>query len=107
MNAMGLYDTIDNLGVEGSGIVRRVGSNVTDIKVGDKVMVMARGLLQTRKTVRAKICQRIPAKLSLEEGASILVICATVIYSLIHLASLRAGQVISRIPREPNVRLRC
>jgi NADPH:quinone reductase-like Zn-dependent oxidoreductase len=107
MNAMGLFDTIDKLGVEGSGIVRRVGSNVTNLQVGDEVMVVARGLFQTRKTVRAKLCLRIPANISLEEGASMLIICGTVIYSLLHLASLRAGQVISRLLLEPNLKLHC
>ena len=36
MVAQGLLGSEEELGLEGSGVVRRVGSNVVDVKVDDK-----------------------------------------------------------------------
>lgn len=94
MIAMGFLGDTSELGFEGSGIVRRVGSSVEHIRVGDKVVVIYPGLLGTKKVVPAVSCQPVPEKMSLEDAAAISCIYATAIYCLITMGNLRKDQSV-------------
>lgn len=94
MIVMGFLGDTSELGFEGSGIVRRVGSSVEHIKVGDRVTAIAAGLFGTRKVVPAASCQAIHGQMSLEDAAATSCIFATAIYCLITVGNLRKGQSV-------------
>ena len=80
------------VGVEASGIVRRVGSGVRGCRPGDAVVVTQGGCIGNRVVVdRHRVFQK-PDRLSVEEAASALSVYVTAYYSLVHLARLRKGQ---------------
>lgn len=93
MVAMGLVGDKTQLGVEGSGIIRRVGGNVTSISPGDRVIAVNAGLLRTSIVTTPNKCWVLPDSLSLEEAAAVPVVYATAMYSLMDLGGLRKGQV--------------
>ena len=94
MVALGVIGDKSEFGVEGSGIVRRVGSSVTNVGVGDSVMVVGDGLLCTRKIVAAERCSSLPKGISLEDAATVASVYGTVILSLIHIGRLQKGQSV-------------
>jgi NADPH:quinone reductase-like Zn-dependent oxidoreductase len=81
------------LGCECCGVVTRVGPEVKDLKVGDRVISIAPGSFATTLTASEKLCAKMPDQLSFLEGATIPCVYGTVIYSLIDLARLERGQV--------------
>lgn len=93
MLSLGLVGNKEELGLEGSGFVRRIGSNVKSLSIGDRVATLHAGLLQSRVIVPQERCFKVPNYLSLEEVATMPTVYATAIYSLIELASVREGQV--------------
>jgi NADPH:quinone reductase-like Zn-dependent oxidoreductase len=90
---MGLVGDKTELGLEGSGTIRRVGCNVTDLKPGDRVVAISPGILQSRIITQPDSCSKIPDGLSLEDAATMTTVYLTAIYSLIELGSLKKGQV--------------
>ncbi len=80
------------VGMEGSGIVRRVGSAVRHSRVGDEVAFIQGGCIANRVVVNERHVFAKPARLSMEEAASVLSVYVTAYYSLTHLARLRKGQ---------------
>ena len=80
------------VGMEGSGIVRRVGSAVRHCRVGDEVAFIQSGCIANRVVVNEHLVFVKPDCLSMEEAASSLSVYVTAYYSLIHLARLRKGQ---------------
>lgn len=84
------------LGLEGAGIVRRVGDSDDDqqYKVGDRVAVMKNGTFANRIQVPVQRVHRIPDSLSFEDAATIPVVYLTSIYSLFNLGGLRKGQSV-------------
>lgn len=98
MVAMGIVvDTKDSLGLEASGVVTRTGKEVNNIKVGDRVAMLASGLLSTHKVVCARQVMPIPQHLSFEEAATIPVVYATATYAIMHLGQLTKDQVNSQL----------
>lgn len=93
MIGMGLFGHTEDMGIEGSGIVRRVGSEVTHIQVDDTVVFMGAGFFQTRIIIPATHCIKSPLNITLEKAATLPVVFSTAVYSLMYLASLRTGQV--------------
>lgn len=94
MVAMGIVvDTKDSLGLEASGVVTRTGKEVNNVKVGDRVAMLASGLLSTNKVVCARQVMPIPQHLSFEEAATIPVVYATATYAIMHLGQLTKDQV--------------
>ncbi|KAI1820376.1 hypothetical protein F4861DRAFT_533744 [Xylaria intraflava] len=73
----------ESLSHEGSGIVRRVGSGVTNVKVGDK-RYKAIHLHQMRDS----------DGLSFQEMAGMPLVFATAVYGLLHLGRLRKGEKV-------------
>ena len=80
------------VGMEASGIVRRVGNAVRACRVGDAVAFTQGGCITNRAVVNEHLVFAKPASLSMEEAASVLSVYVTAYYSLIHLARLRKGQ---------------
>ncbi len=80
------------VGMEGSGIVRRVGSGVRHCRVGDEVAFIQSGCIANRVVVNEHLVFVKPDCLSMEEAASSLSVYVTAYYSLIYLARLRKGQ---------------
>ena len=80
------------VGIEASGVVRRVGSEVGHCRVGDEVAFIAGGCIANRVTVNKSLVFAKPDGLSMEEAASVLSVYVTAYYSLIHTARLMAGQ---------------
>jgi NADPH:quinone reductase and related Zn-dependent oxidoreductases len=91
--ALGLVGDKQEIGLEGSGIIRRVGSNVKGFSPGDRVVAFHPGLLQTRIVTTPDRCMKASDALSLEEAVTMPSAYATAMYSLIELGSLKKGQV--------------
>lgn len=104
--AMGIVDgnegDASGLGVECSGVVTRLGPDVVDLHVGDRVAVLATSSYSTVLKTPADMCVRIPDGLGFEEAATMPSVFGTVIYGLLHLANLEAGQV-SALPFFPTI----
>jgi NADPH:quinone reductase-like Zn-dependent oxidoreductase/acyl carrier protein len=84
------------LGTEGAGIVTKVGTNVSDFKVGDRVATIGAdtSLFATKLQRPARLCARLPSNLSSEDAAGILVPYLTVLWSFIEKAHLQKGQTV-------------
>ncbi|KAF3389382.1 Compactin diketide synthase mokB [Penicillium rolfsii] len=94
MITMGFLGSTEQLGFEGSGVVRRVGSSVEHLKVGDKVSCIYDGLFATRVICPAIICEPIPEGITLEDAAAFTVVFATAIYCLLTVGNLQKGQSV-------------
>jgi NADPH:quinone reductase-like Zn-dependent oxidoreductase len=90
---MGVMGSVENIGIEGSGVVRSTGNKVNEIKAGDHVIFFGDGMMRTRKTVTEDRCIKIPSNLSLEDAATMPAVFATAIYSLLHIGLLEKDQV--------------
>nr|ALQ32738.1 putative polyketide synthase [Fusarium anthophilum] len=84
----------DKLGVDASGVITRVGSAVTDLKPGDRVMTASCATFATFVRFPAKGAIPIPANMSFEEAASMPLIFLTAYYSLVTVGNLARGEKI-------------
>ena len=80
------------VGMEASGKIRSVGSNVEDFKPGDEVVFMKGGCIGNRVITPAKSAFHKPDSLSMAEAAGVMSVYVTSYYSLIYLARLKKGQ---------------
>ena len=80
------------VGIEGSGVVRRAGPQVKRLRPGDEVAVTTGGCIANRIVVNEHLAFHKPARLTMEETAASLSVTVTAYYALIHLARLREGQ---------------
>ncbi|KAJ0280260.1 hypothetical protein Brms1b_013421 [Colletotrichum noveboracense] len=98
VTAMGLIipSSSEGLGCEASGVVTATGSSVTDLRVGDRVMVFApqAACFSTDVQAPAQLCVRIPDSLSFADAAGMPCIFITVLRALVEKAGLRAGQSV-------------
>ncbi|EFQ96902.1 fatty acid synthase S-acetyltransferase [Nannizzia gypsea CBS 118893] len=94
MTSLGALGDKCQFGMEGTGIISKVGSEVRDLHVGQKVLIVTSGLLRTSKVVSAKQCMSIPDGLSLEDATTMASVYATVILSIIRLGNLQKDQSI-------------
>lgn len=86
-------DSKNEMGLEGAGVVRNVGSKVTGMKPGDRVMFYAGGAFTSRISVYKDQCVKIPDTLSFEEAATLPCAFGTTVHSLLELGGLQKGQV--------------
>lgn len=95
MTVMGQMHGLD-LGWDAAGLVRRTGSSVSGINVGDRVVMLNPGALRTVHRAKASYCAVLDdgLKLSFEEAASIPLVHGTAWYALVHIARVRSGQSI-------------
>jgi NADPH:quinone reductase-like Zn-dependent oxidoreductase len=80
-------------GLEAAGVVRRIGSEVKTLKVGDRVVCSERQAFSTLITTLELLCVKIPDVLSFNEAATMLILYTTVIHSLINIGGLANRQV--------------
>ena len=80
------------VGMEASGVVRRVGAAVRTCGVGDRVAFTHGGCIANRAVVKDYLVFVKPPSLRMEEAASVLSVYVTAYYSLVYLARLRKGQ---------------
>ncbi|KAJ5124866.1 Acyl transferase/acyl hydrolase/lysophospholipase [Penicillium bovifimosum] len=92
MVAMGFFGTKEDLGLEGSGTVLQVGQDVTEISIGDRVVLMHSGVLASNVVVPQEACLKLPEGLSMLDAATMLTAYITVLYSLLEIGALRKGQ---------------
>ncbi|OJJ48577.1 hypothetical protein ASPZODRAFT_130649, partial [Penicilliopsis zonata CBS 506.65] len=93
MMAMGQVD-YSSPGLEYSGIVTAIGSQVQNLAVGDHVAGYSSGAFANRIYEKACGVQVIPAGMSFEIAASLPIIYCTAYYSLHEIARLREGESI-------------
>jgi NADPH:quinone reductase-like Zn-dependent oxidoreductase len=97
------------LGLELSGIVRRIGRNVRNVSVGNRVCALAfEGCFSTSAVIESPLVVGIPDELSFEDAAGMPLCFATVIQSLVDVGRLERDQVshyrplvFSRSPESP------
>ncbi|KAL2864803.1 type I polyketide synthase [Aspergillus lucknowensis] len=97
MVAMGVMGDASEFGLEGTGIVRKVGENVQKVQPGDEVGLVATGMFRTRITVNQQCCSLLKSgdqEIDMEGAASMPSVYATAFYIFRHLAQLREGQTV-------------
>ncbi|KAJ5783184.1 hypothetical protein N7457_004958 [Penicillium paradoxum] len=93
--AMGIVEAKDNeFGHEGAGIVRRIGPEVQNLKVGDRVMVVGSCLFGSQLVVSENLCEKIPGGLSFHDAATMPCVFSTSLYSIFDVGNLKKGQSI-------------
>lgn len=93
---MGIVDdaSSSSTGLEGSGIVTRVGSNAQHLKPEDRVMFISNGgSFTTSLLTSQKLCVKIPDNLTLEEASTMPCVFSTVVHCLVNLVKLEKEQV--------------
>jgi NADPH:quinone reductase-like Zn-dependent oxidoreductase len=93
--AMGIVEGANGFGLEGAGIVSRIGPNVEGLKAGDRVMFISHSAFSTHVVVSENLCERIPDDLSFEDAATMPCVFATSYYSIFNIGNLKKGQVSS------------
>ncbi|KAL3417435.1 polyketide synthase [Phlyctema vagabunda] len=92
---MGLVDSGSvGLGLEGSGVITAIGSDVNDLQVGDRVMTMGQNYFSTQTIATADHVVKIPDTLTFEDAATMPCVYVTVIHALLKMAEIRKGQSI-------------
>ncbi|KAF2185395.1 hypothetical protein K469DRAFT_688167 [Zopfia rhizophila CBS 207.26] len=81
-------------GHECAGIVSRVGSNVTDMKPGDRVCAVSPTAFSTYSRVPRDLVARVPDALSLEHAVCIPTQMCVSYYGLIEIAKLKKGETV-------------
>ncbi|KAE8135902.1 hypothetical protein BDV38DRAFT_284380 [Aspergillus pseudotamarii] len=100
MCAMGVVDDRDGngnpLGIDSAGLVTSVGEEVTDLEVGDRVLLISpsRGALKTKLQVSRQLCVKIPNNLSFEDSCTMPTVYLTVLRALHDKANLQRGQTV-------------
>ena len=103
MHAMGIVNGAETLkkgtsplGLEGAGLVTSVGSEVTNIAIGDRVMMIGCESIGMATEIQrpAILCVKIPDRLSDEEAATMPVVYVTVLMFLVEKWKLQKGQSI-------------
>ncbi|KAI9658404.1 MAG: Type I Iterative PKS [Bathelium mastoideum] len=80
------------LGLEASGVIKRVGPKAYGYKLGDRVVIIKRGTFANRLQVSVDGTHKIPDWMSFEEAATLAVVYGVSILALFDLADVKAGQ---------------
>ncbi|KAI1329792.1 hypothetical protein F5Y16DRAFT_417350 [Xylariaceae sp. FL0255] len=92
--ALELRSRAPPLGCEAAGVIRRVGPKATKFQVGDRVVVLGAHIFVTTLTISELLYTNLPDNLTFVEGASMPVVFATAIQSLIKVAHLERDQSV-------------
>lgn len=84
----------NSLGLECAGVVSKVGSGVSHLKVGERVTAWTYGNYRRLLNNPASMVQTIPDSMSFADAASIPIVYCTAIYGLLHIGRLRKGQTV-------------
>jgi len=87
------------LGLEGAGVIRRVGNSVNTLQIGQRVLLHNKGTFANRLQVFPEKCHVIPDSMSFEEAATMPSVYLVTIHSLLHLASMEKGKVSRPVPK--------
>ncbi|MGI8331398.1 SDR family NAD(P)-dependent oxidoreductase [Actinomadura scrupuli] len=90
--ALGLYPGDAPLGSEAAGVVLDVGSAVTDLAPGDRVMGLVTDAFGPVAVVDRRMIVPMPAGFSFAQAASVPVVYLTAYYGLVDLAGLAQGE---------------
>ncbi|MFJ9567943.1 SDR family NAD(P)-dependent oxidoreductase, partial [Streptomyces fuscichromogenes] len=91
--ALGVHPGDADMG-EGAGVITEVGSEVTSVRPGDRVLGMLPGAFGPLAVADARWVARIPDSWSFEQGASVGIVYATAYYGLVTLGAVRPGQSV-------------
>ncbi|KAF5630117.1 polyketide synthase [Fusarium sp. NRRL 52700] len=98
VSAMGLVPSktpYTSPGVEVSGVVRRLGSAITGLSIGDRVMCPCENSgFSTHFRINHHYIHKIPDDMSFEEAATIHGCFSTVIYALLDVGKMRKGNSV-------------
>lgn len=86
------------LGLEGAGVVRRLGSQVKTLRVGDRVAMIERGVFSSVVTTLEILCVKLPDDLDFNEASTMFFPYVTAMHSLMTIGGLERGQVSDFIP---------
>jgi acyl transferase domain-containing protein/NADPH:quinone reductase-like Zn-dependent oxidoreductase len=89
--ALGRMDE-NEFGLDTAGYVTRVGSNCTDFKAGDRVVLACCGSFRMYPRADERLVIKIPATMSFEDAASLPAPAVTAHYCLIDIARLQRGE---------------
>ncbi|WP_447007722.1 SDR family NAD(P)-dependent oxidoreductase [Saccharothrix isguenensis] len=89
---LGMYPGDAPLGSEASGVVLEVGSDVTDLAPGDRVLGLVTDSFGSMGIADRRMLVPIPAGWSFAEAASVPLVFLTAYYGLVDLAGLKAGE---------------
>ncbi|TVY71472.1 Compactin diketide synthase mokB [Lachnellula suecica] len=87
-----LSDT--HLGLESSGVVTKIGSNVTHLKVGQRVVAWTYGDFRNFVHNPAKMVRPIPDDMSFSDAASVPIVYCTAFYAFHHIARLQKNETV-------------
>ncbi|WP_433665368.1 SDR family NAD(P)-dependent oxidoreductase [Nocardia sp. CA-128927] len=90
--ALGMYPGDAPLGSEAAGVVLEVGSDVTDLVPGDRVLGLITEAFGPVAVADRRAVVPMPSCLSFTEAAAVPVVYLTAYYGLVDLADLRAGE---------------
>jgi NADPH:quinone reductase-like Zn-dependent oxidoreductase len=93
MVGLGMLQGKNDIGLEGSGVVRRVGSDVAHLHEGSLVVFLASPAFSTRIVVPGALVVTIPAELPLDQAATIGCAYTTAVYCLLSVGRLQKDQV--------------
>lgn len=82
------------LGLEGAGVVRRVGSAASQFHVGQRVLVHKKGCFANRVQATTDGVYPLPDDMSFEAASTLACVYLVSIYGLYHLANLQRGQTV-------------
>ncbi|KTS76476.1 polyketide synthase [Pseudomonas oryzihabitans] len=89
--ALGLIPPQHKLGTEAAGIVTEVGAGVTDLRPGDRVLVMSEGAFGPLLVADQRAARKLPADWTFAQAAGFPVAFLTAYYGLVRLAQVRPG----------------
>lgn len=82
------------LGIDTTGVIRRVGPNVSNVAVGDRIFALApHGCITDRLVLPSSLAVKLPYDLTFEDAATMPCCFATAIHSLINVGGMTKGQV--------------
>ena len=82
------------LGIDTTGVIRRVGSNVRNVTVGDRIFALAPyGCITDRLFLPSSLAIKLPDGLTFEDAATMPCCFATAIHSLLNIGGMNKGQV--------------
>ncbi|MFE2562170.1 beta-ketoacyl synthase N-terminal-like domain-containing protein, partial [Streptomyces sp. NPDC059352] len=90
--ALGLYPGEAPLGSEAAGVVLEVGSGVTDLAPGDRVLGLVLDAFGPVAIADRRMIVPMPEGFTFAQGAAVPVVYLTAYYGLVDLAGLRAGE---------------
>src|SRR6476469_899639 len=91
-NVLGLAPMINGLGQEGAGVVLEVGSAVTNVRPGDRVIGMFKGSIGPETVTEAVMVAPLPPGMSFAEGATTPLVYTTAYHGMHILADMKPGE---------------